>query len=199
MVKNNTKYLPHTWVDPRLYVGISSINGQGIFASSDIREGEKVMVWGGVVIKRNEYENTWEKYRPQTVVQINEEEYLGLPVGEEEVSMDEYLNHSCDPNLWLIDEVTLVARRNIASGEELTLDSATWNDDTDEEYSDDSVCTCGSEVCRIKLTPHDWKIPVLQKKYAGHFSPYLEKRIRRPGRRPGLQPVPALSISRPRQ
>jgi len=39
------------------------------------------MVWGGVVIKRNEYENTWEKYRPQTVVQINEEEYLGLPVG----------------------------------------------------------------------------------------------------------------------
>ena len=81
MVKNNTKYLPHTWVDPRLYIGISSINGQGIFTSSDIREGEKVMVWGGVVIKRNEYENTWEKYRPQTVVQINEEEYLGLPVG----------------------------------------------------------------------------------------------------------------------
>ncbi len=34
------------------------------------------------------------------------------------------LNHSCDSNLWMADEATVVARRDIAAGEELTLDYA---------------------------------------------------------------------------
>ena len=35
-----------------------------------------------------------------------------------------YTNHSCDPNVWMQDEVTLAARRDIAIGEELTIDYA---------------------------------------------------------------------------
>lgn len=34
------------------------------------------------------------------------------------------LNHACDSNLWMADEVTLIARRHIVSGEELTVDYA---------------------------------------------------------------------------
>jgi SET domain-containing protein len=34
------------------------------------------------------------------------------------------LNHSCDSNLWMSEEATVVTRRDIAAGEELTLDYA---------------------------------------------------------------------------
>jgi hypothetical protein len=41
---------------------------------------------------------------------------------------DHYLNHSCDPNVWMIDEVTLAARRDIAKGEEVVADYAMWDE-----------------------------------------------------------------------
>jgi len=170
-------YLPRTWVDPALYSALSNIHGVGVFTKRDIKKDEIVMIWGGVVIDRNEYDDTWEKYRNQSIVQIDEEHYLGLPIEDIKESLDEHLNHSCDPNTWLVDEVTVVALRDIAGGEEITMDCALWNDDDSEEYSDDDVCTCGAANCRKKLTAHDWKIPLIQEKYKGHFSPYLQKRI----------------------
>jgi len=170
-------YLPRTWSDARVYSGPSAIDGKGLFTSAPIKAGERVMEWGGTVITRRAYETDWANWRGQTVVQIDEDHLLGLPITDEDESIDEWLNHSCDPNLWMIDEVTLVARRDIAAGEELTLDSATWNDDEEEDYSDTGFCMCGAANCREKITPLDWKIPELQKRYKGHFSPYLQRRI----------------------
>lgn len=170
-------YLPHTWVDPSLYSAPSKIHGLGVFTNRNIKKGETVMIWGGVLINRDEYEDTWEKYRNQSVVQIDEEHYLGLPIEDVSESLDEHLNHSCDPNTWLTDEVTVVALRDILANEEITMDCALWNDDDSEEYSDDDICMCGASNCRKKLTAHDWKIPFLQEMYKGHFSPYLQKRI----------------------
>lgn len=40
--------------------------------------------------------------------------------------MDYFVNHSCDPVVWMRDDVTVVARRAIASGEEITGDYAVW-------------------------------------------------------------------------
>ena len=170
-------YLPRTWVDPSLYSAPSNIHGTGVFTHRPIKKNEIVMIWGGVLINRDEYDDTWEKYRNLSVVQVDEEHFLGLPIEDTTVSLDEYLNHSCDPNTWLIDEVTVVARKDIAVSEEITMDCALWNDDDSEEYSDDDMCACGTSYCRKKLTAHDWKVPAIQKKYKGHFSPYLEKRI----------------------
>ena len=48
--------------------------------------------------------------------------FIALPNSDPHISLDEYLNHSCDANAWLEDEVTLTARRDIAAGEEITLD-----------------------------------------------------------------------------
>lgn len=36
-----------------------------------------------------------------------------------------YRNHSCDPTLWHADAYTLVTRRAVDAGEELTVDYAT--------------------------------------------------------------------------
>lgn len=174
----NEKYLSHTWVDSRLRTGQSRIDGTGIFAAKDIRSGELLMIWGGVVISQQEYTERMDQYRYSTLVQIDDDRYLGLRADDLSDSMDEYLNHSCDPNSWLMDEVTVAARRDIRAGEEVTMDSALWNADDGEEYSENGECKCGSALCRKIITPYDWKRPELQQRYAGHFSPFIARRIK---------------------
>lgn len=169
-------YLAHTWVDPRVIVKKSSIDGNGLFAKTLIKQGEIVMIWGGIKIPIEEYVEN--KYRDMTLVPIDEETYLGLPITDNTESIDEYLNHSCDPSVWLVDEVTLVARRDIHTGQEITVDAATWDADEDWLYVENGKCHCGTSLCRKTITPHDWTLKELQQRYKGHFSPYLEKRVR---------------------
>lgn len=85
----------------------------------------------------------------------------------------QYGNHSCDPNLWMRDALTVVARRDIATGEELTIDYALLT--AYEGWS--MVCRCGAANCRRVITGRDWRDPVLQERYAGHWSPFLQRRI----------------------
>jgi D-alanine-D-alanine ligase len=56
-------------------------------------------------------------------------------------------NHSCTPNTGY-DGLTVIALRNIDPGEELTLDYATFLDDSMEPF----VCRCGSAQCRGLIT-----------------------------------------------
>jgi len=42
---------------------------------------------------------------------------------------------------------------------------------------DEFDCACGSGLCRRRVTGEDWRQPVLQQRYSGHFSPYLQQRI----------------------
>ena len=81
-------------------------------------------------------------------------------------------NHSCDPNLWLADEVTLVTRRPVAAGEELTVDYATMT-----VVSWEMECRCGAAICRGVVTGDDWRRPDLRQRYGGHFSPFIAARI----------------------
>jgi uncharacterized protein len=176
----NKKYLSHTWVDPRLTTGVSKINGTGIFATKPIKKGETLIIWGGELVSKKDLDLT--KYHAQSLVLIKDDTYLGLPIVDNYQGIDEYLNHSCDSNAWLKDEVTMVARQNIKSGAEITLDHALWDMDTQWDYLSEEVskdCNCGSSKCRKHLTPNDWKILELQKRYAGHFSPYIKKHIQR--------------------
>ena len=85
------------------------------------------------------------------------------------------INHSCDSNLWQGDEVTLLARRDIATGEELTVDYALCTAQSD--WVLDSDCRCGAAVCRHIITGEDWKRREVQERYRGHFSPFLNRRI----------------------
>lgn len=168
-------YRPTTWSDPRLEVQDSPISGKGIFASSPIKEGELLMIFGGLIVERKDLDES--TYRLQTAFPIDLDTFIVLPVTDTSDTVDEYLNHSCDPSAWLTDEVTVVARRDIQKGDEITVDVATWDMDTEWLYSDDGICYCGQPTCRKTLSPEDYLNPELQKKYAGHFSPFIQKRI----------------------
>jgi len=165
------EYRKESWIDPRIEVR-ESRTGKGMYAREKINTGEVVTIWGGKVFTDEEKRaGLVKKY---SASRIDENHWLGIDVDEPEVE-DMYLNHSCDPNIWLTDEVTFVARRDIDPGEQITADYATWS--IDENWVMDEPCRCGSPLCRHTITGNDWKLPELQERYRGHFVPYINERI----------------------
>jgi hypothetical protein len=170
------RYLPRTWVNPKLVHGDSKIHYDGVLVTAPIRAGEKLMEFGGELITRAQADDQ-ESYRVRSVWLVRDDVYLALPVSDTAPSLDENLNHSCDANAWLVDEVTLVARRDIAPGDEVTLDQGTWNFDVAEYTVDAEDCTCGASDCRVHLTEADWQLAIVQERYRGHFHPHLQAMI----------------------
>jgi hypothetical protein len=74
------------------------------------------------------------------------------------------------------DEVTVVARREIAAGEELTQDYSLYT--TNRAWTI-QPCRCGSPLCRQVVTGADWQRADVQERYRDHFSPFINERIRR--------------------
>ena len=58
-------------------------------------------------------------------------------------------------------------------GEEITIDYAMCDGSAYDEFD----CECGSAICRGRVSGNDWRNPTLWERYAGHFSPYLQRRI----------------------
>ena len=83
------------------------------------------------------------------------------------------INHSCDPNAWL-DGLNLTARRNIRAGEQITMDYATFCNDSLEQFN----CNCGSPDCRGVIRGTDYQRPLLAR-YVPHISDYVKSRTRR--------------------
>lgn len=98
-----------------------------------------------------------------------------ITLGREVARVDDFtrVNHSCDPNLGWSGARVLTALRDIAAGEELTVDYATAIDDPGFVL----YCHCGSTRCRQAVEGTDWQIPQLQARYAGHWTPRLQHRI----------------------
>jgi uncharacterized protein len=83
------------------------------------------------------------------------------------------LNHSCQPNVGIREQISFVAMHDIPSGSELTIDYAMIDSDPGERME----CSCGSPECRKVVTGSDWQLPELRRRYAGYFSRYIEERF----------------------
>jgi len=172
--QGDKSYHRTSWIDPRVEVQLSPIQGKGMFAVAPIRQGEVVVVWGGTLMTEEDIRAG--KAKPGSIAAIGEGLYLAGLADEEEDPAD-FMNHSCDPNVWMQDEVTLVARRDIAVGEELTVDYAMF--EGDEGWAMPWTCRCGSDLCRKAITGKDWRRKDLQARYRDHFSPFINERVRR--------------------
>lgn len=168
MIDRN-KYGTETVMSDSVELKTSGINGKGMSATRDIKKGEVVCVKGGHILTREQLylSSVINSYQP-----IDDTYLLGARNIDEEEKIKVYINHSCDPNCGLSDEVTFVAMRDIGTGEELSTDYALIDN---EEY--EFECSCGSECCRKTVTGFDWKIQELQRKYQDYFSPYLKEKI----------------------
>jgi hypothetical protein len=151
-------------------VRLSPIQGRGLFATQTIPEGQVVIRWGGTLFSLSDVAAG--KARLESLAHVEEGIYIGGLCGAAGLD-DEFMNHSCDPNIWLVDALTWVTRRSIDAGEELLADYALF--ESDPVWS--MPCGCGSPLCRRYIDGHGWRLPELQARYRGHFSPYLERRI----------------------
>jgi len=162
-----------SYLSPKTEVRESPIHGRGLFAASDIAQGEVVAVKGGHIVNRETLRRDITPVLGPVEIQIGDDLFIA-PVSPEERELSMlYSNHSCEANLGVRGEITFVAMRDIRAGEELTHD---WCVTDDDDYS--VPCNCRTLSCRGTLTGKDWQRPELQTRYAGYFSAYLAEKIR---------------------
>ena len=163
MFMNSTCYL-----SPKLEGWIRPDGSKGVYACQPVKAGERLAVWGGEVVNWDLLVQIPPEVRCYTL-QIEEGLYL---VTSREGPAD-WINHSCNPNAGLSGQVVLEAMRPILAGEEICFDYAMSDGSSYDEFE----CTCGASNCRQWVTGNDWLNPELQERYAGYFSPYLQRRI----------------------
>jgi SET domain-containing protein len=163
------------WAHPALVVGPSAIAGQGLFTRIVLARGDLVYRLGGRVVTSAELkaliaESNADPDRPYVdTITVEDDEHLVMPGG----TLAHYANHSCDPNLWHDGPYDVRARRDIAAGDELTIDYGT----NSGAPGFSMLCSCGALSCRRRITSDDWMLPELQQRYRGHWVPALARRI----------------------
>jgi SET domain-containing protein len=162
-----------SYLSPKAEVRRSPIHGKGLFAVRAIKKGEIVAVKGGYIFDRRTLRKIQKSVGPAEI-QIAEGLFIGLYTKTQKQGGMIFSNHSCEPTIGVKGQIVFVAIRDIKSGEELTHDWATTDDDN---YK--LKCRCGAPACRKVITGKDWQRKDLQRKYRGYFSWYLEEKIRR--------------------
>ncbi|CAI5521802.1 unnamed protein product [Closterium sp. Naga37s-1] len=90
-----------------------------------------------------------------------------------------YYNHSCDPNTWYATATCMVALRDIRPGEHVTYDYACT--ETEGSMHAGLHCRCGAACCRGTLTFTEWRSHDWQRRFAGHCSAYIERKMAESG------------------
>jgi uncharacterized protein len=163
------------WVDPRLAVRPSPIEGRGLFATEPIEAGSVVIRLGGRLVSTAELDAVIAAADadPSAAyvdsVTVAEGRHLVLPPR----TAAHFANHSCDPSLWHVGAYELATRRRVDAGEELTVDYGT----SSGAPGFTMPCTCGAAACRGVVTSDDWQRPELQDRYGDHWTPALLRRI----------------------
>jgi hypothetical protein len=173
---------PSCWLAPSL-IGRRSDGkgGHGVFARRPIDRGELLAVFGGSVVSA-EFLRVADPAVRRLTLQIDEDLFV---ISTVEGPAD-WFNHCCEPNAGLHGQLSLVAMRSIAAGEEVCYDYAM----SDGSAYDEFPCACGVRRCRGRVSGDDWQLPELWARYGEHFSPYLIARIDR------LRQMPTWAASR---
>lgn len=157
------------WNSPKVDKVLTPEAGYSLVAIEPIAKGEVLIVWGGVIVDTAKLK-TLPDFARHRAVQVEEDLHLCSGMVDD---LSDCVNHSCNPNAGLQGQITLVALRDIALGEEVCFDYA-MSDGHPEFYM---PCACGQPNCRGAVTGNDWQLPDLQARYEGYFMPYLQRRI----------------------
>src|SRR5574341_1040812 len=115
------KSMKLNWVSPKLKA--TSVGwGRGLFTSEPISKDETLIVYSGHVITTEDFCSLLEELHAYSY-QIRDDLFMG-PTSSDEVSIADFVNHSCDPNAGFRGEIVLVAMREIVAEEQITIDYA---------------------------------------------------------------------------
>ncbi|MEP7320454.1 MAG: SET domain-containing protein-lysine N-methyltransferase [Saprospiraceae bacterium] len=128
-----------------------SINGFGIYANQPIAANEIIFnneARGHRIVNKRNVDQHWTSEEKDLfaryAVPLSKHIYI---LWDDDPSVWAPQNHSCNPNT-AYDGLNVKATRDIANYEELTLDYATFLDETMEPFD----CLCGSVQCRGRVT-----------------------------------------------
>jgi SET domain-containing protein len=158
------------WLHPDVEVRRSDVAGRGLFATADLAAGTVVSRLGGTLVDTAELRRllaTSTAY-VDTIV-VDADVHLLLAPG----NRNRFGNHACDPNLGWVDEFSLATLQSVPAGDELLHDYAMSTVEPDFLLR----CHCHSYRCRQMVEGTDWRIPQLQRRYAGHWTPYVQRLI----------------------
>lgn len=167
------------WIDRRLVLRKSAIQGIGTFAIEPIPAGQLlILIAGGLVLTPDHRQDG----RLELEADMYNEESLpgGLRIVTPKV-FHYYINHCCEPNAIDVSRsangTQYIAWRNIHAQEEITTDYGIIG----AEITD---CSCKSPLCRKRITPDDWQLPELQQRYRGSFPWYMQQHIQQASQSP---------------
>lgn len=144
--------------------------GISVFAASPLRKGEVIADFTGKLLHKSknpeEYEGREDRY-----IQIDKNHFLGPSK-----KIDDWINHSCDPNSGLRftkSKVQLVAIKPIRANEEITWDYSTTMLDNAWQMK----CDCRKKVCRQIIGDFSFLPKRLQLKYLALniIPPYIKE------------------------
>lgn len=138
-----------TTADPRFEVkGSRPGTGLGLFAQVSIKKGDFILYYTGTKIPTKVADEHPGKY----LFEIDEEWTID---GETKDNTARYINHDCYPNVEAEisedDQIEIAAIRDIAVGEELTID---YGDEYFDEFIRPGGCKCASCEKGLK-SPHE--------------------------------------------
>jgi SET domain-containing protein len=132
------------WINPNTAVRESTVHGLCRYATDNIKKDEIIFVAGGVAI--NTQETKWYKG-----LLIDKDYVLDLPAGSE---YEAYVNHSCDPNVYIDGQIVFRALKDLEPMEFLNVDYGTFFLTKKDPIN---PCRCGAKNCRGKVTGEDYK------------------------------------------
>jgi hypothetical protein len=144
--------------------------GRAVVCVEAIKKGEYIGTIGGQAMTLSDAMAMPQEERSQC---LQVDDNIVLWISDFRETLADWINHSCDPNTGFAGQITLVAMRDIAPGEEVCFDYAM----SDGSHIDEFPCACGALQCRGTVTGNDWKRTELRARYGSFFSPYLSRRI----------------------
>lgn len=135
----------------------SAIAGRGVFPLRHIRQGQKVFILDGPYITRDE------------AIATGKLDYA-MPVSPDlsHVGPENFINHSCQPNLGFIDDKTAVALVDIVPTTELTWDYSVL---TVDNWT--MRCECPWPECRKKIGNYRDLPPQLRERLKAITPPWV--------------------------
>ena len=142
----------------------SKIHNSGVFATSNIKKGSKIIQYIGEKILRSEGDRRSEKRIKKYlnskktgsvyIFELNKRYDID---GSPSYNKARYINHSCNPNCEvdiMKGEIWISSIKNIKKGDELSYD---YGYTFDKEDYEDHVCNCGSKNCiGYVISSDDW-------------------------------------------
>jgi hypothetical protein len=120
--------------------------GKGIYATKDIPKGAVLAQWEPLVTEEQLLAIPRDNLEIDYITKVGEKHYT-----LKSNKIDDYFNHSCEPNAGLnFNTLLLISIKDIAKDEEVTWDYSTSMDKSSLELFPEwrMMCECGVSTCR---------------------------------------------------